>query len=93
MRSVWKFPIPLEDHPTIPMPVGAVPLHVGVQRGEPFLWALVDPQERARRHYQFRLAGTGHGIEDHHFSYDHLTHVGTFQMEGGALVFHLFMFP
>jgi hypothetical protein len=59
-------------------------LDVQVQHGQPQLWALVDlsaPQQW--RH--FAAVGTGHGIEDRIVG-----HVGSFQLEGGLLVFHVF---
>jgi histone acetyltransferase (RNA polymerase elongator complex component) len=86
MFSVWKYPIPCEDNIKIAMPRGAQLLSVQAQGGEePCLRALVqtdaEPVER-----RFRLAGTGHPIK----SVEGLNFVGTFQMRGGALVFHLF---
>lgn len=93
MHSVYKYPIPIEDTFTISMPAGATVLTVQTQqssqdvwRGEagPNIWVLVDPTAlHEPRH--FRLAGTGHPIEEKLGRY-----VGTFQLSGGQLVFHLF---
>ena len=84
MRTVWKFPFQAADHQDIEMPQGAKILHIDVQGDTPCLWALVDPSRpREKRH--FRLAGTGHPIEE-----DTGIHVGSFMMMGGVLVFHLF---
>lgn len=90
MRRVYKYGIRIEDDIVLTLPRGAEILHVDVQRNpadEPedaFVWALVDPSaEQVDR--RFRLAGTGHGLPD-----DDLTHIGSFLMMGGALVFHLF---
>jgi len=85
MKFVWKFPIPVDDIVTVDMPRGAKILHVAEQRGVPHLWALVTQGEPLERR-TFRFAGTGHPIEDRHAE----TFVGTFTMQGGALVFHLF---
>jgi len=50
----------------------------------PQLWAYVDPTEpRVTR--KFRIIGTGHPIAT-----DPGDYIGTFQMGGGALVFHVF---
>lgn len=90
MLKIWKYPIPVQDDIQIEMPKGARVLTVQRQGdlpefGGPCLWALVNPEAK-KEIRQFRLAGTGHPI-DHA---EKLTYIGTFQMEGGALVFHLF---
>ncbi|MFA6031153.1 MAG: hypothetical protein WC969_14955 [Elusimicrobiota bacterium] len=85
VTTIWKFPVKIEDRFVVEMPRGAKVLSVAAQRGEPFMWAFVDPAlPRARR--VFRCAGTGHpvgGIAGSVF-------VGTFQLESLGLVFHLF---
>jgi hypothetical protein len=81
-KAIWKFPVELTDSPTIKMPAGAKPLHFALQDNQPTLWALVTPSMPLNYH-MFRLAGTGHPIEE-----DGLTYVGTcFQ---GPFVWHLF---
>ena len=83
MHSVFKYPVPFADHFNVETHEGARPLSVQIQRGEPQVWMLVDtkaPKVRKR----FRLAGTGHPIRDA------VLFVGTFQVDGGTLVFHLF---
>ena len=68
------------------MPRSARILDVQVQHGEVCIWALVDPDEgNETRH--FSVFGTGHEIHDSDHAY---IYIGTFQLEGGALVFHLF---
>ncbi len=87
MLSVWKFPLEIEDEFSIDMPVGARVLHVGLQGDTPTVWCLVNPKARLMP-VPFILMGTGHPIlESVAKTY---THVGTFQMAGGLLVFHLF---
>jgi hypothetical protein len=49
------------------------------------MWALVNP-EASKEKRRFELYGTGHDVPES----DGLIHVGTFQMQDGALVFHLF---
>lgn len=82
--AVWKYPIPLEDWPELPMPLGADVLCVQMQGDMPCLWARVDP-DAAKTIRQFRWAGTGHQLTP-----DVGRYVGSVQMMGGALVFHLF---
>jgi hypothetical protein len=80
MRTMWKFPVPLSDTFVLNMPRHAIPLHVDVQAGAPYLWALVEttaPNEERR----FCLAGTGQEVPR-----DGL-YLGTFQH--GPFVFHV----
>ena len=80
---VWKFPFPIMDDLEFQMPVGAKVLTVDMQGANPAMWVLCDPTAKLETR-RFRVAGTGHNI-DYPVSY-----IGTFQMRGGALVFHLF---
>lgn len=56
---VWKFAL----HPGKPvmMPRQSFPLSVGQQNGQPFLWALVEP-DSPREARDILVAGTGHGF-------------------------------
>jgi hypothetical protein len=59
-------------------------LDVQLQHGDPQLWALVDVSATPQwRH--FVTVGTGWEIPERIVG-----HVGSFQVEGGALVFHVF---
>lgn len=86
--EIWKFPLsaPTADSVAIMMPVGAEVLCVQVQHGRPCIWARVNPDAVffARR---FCVFGTGHSIPPDD---GRLRYVGTFQLEDGQLVFHLF---
>ncbi len=84
-KTVWKFPLPITDHVSIPMPRGAKILHVEAQDDQPHIWALVDSlAELVPRH--FKVFGTGHPIDDEiHVG----QHVGTLQLRNG-LVWHVF---
>lgn len=92
MHAIHKYPIPVEDYFDIDMPAHATILTVqtqrigqgGLAREVPCIWAKVDPANPPHPR-KFRLAGTGHPIEE---SVGH--YVGTFQLSGGELVFHLF---
>ncbi|MBA7614272.1 hypothetical protein ES703_21535 [subsurface metagenome] len=88
MLTIYKYPIPIEDHFTLELPKDARILTVQIQRGTPQLWAVVDPEaEKEIRH--FRLSGTGHPLGGSDFL-KMSNYIGTFQIENGALVFHLF---
>lgn len=73
------------DVQTIDLPHGAQVLSVQVQDGSPYIWACVNPSAKSEPR-QFRLYGTGHPIEGDCL----LKFIGTFQLFGGRLVYHLF---
>jgi hypothetical protein len=84
ISRVYKFPLTLGDWASVPMPGGADVLCVQVQNGEPFLWARITVgSPPIVRH--FRIAGTGHDLGSNVGRY-----IGTFQLAGGGLVFHVF---
>jgi 3-phenylpropionate/cinnamic acid dioxygenase small subunit len=87
MNRVLKYPIPLEDHFSLTLPRRAKILSFQTQHDQPQVWALVNPEESRIEDRQFRLAGTGHAIEERE---DDLHYIGSCQMMGGALVWHLF---
>ncbi len=82
--TIWKFPVPVADSFAVNMPVGARLLSVQVQHGEPVMWALVDPAASMELR-RFHVYGTGHPVGSEAGEF-----VGTFQIHGGSLVFHLF---
>lgn len=83
--TIWKFPLAIADEQIIEWPEINRPLAVQVQNGTPCLWLLVDPEARKIR-VRVRIFGTGHpGIIPSDL------YVGTFQIHGGNLVFHVFL--
>lgn len=84
MRTIYKYPIPLCDTSYIELPQNAQVLTVGVQYGDLYLWAAVDPEEPLRK-WKFSVYGTGRQIPDNPGKY-----LGTVQLNGGAFVFHVF---
>ena len=82
MSRVYKYEIPMRDLGGISMPQGAEILHVAEQHGVPCLWARVDP-EAPMEDVALSVRGTGHDGADGE-------HVGSFFMQGGDLVFHVF---
>jgi len=87
MRTIHKYAVDARGEFTLLLPLDARILSVQTQgaAGRPQMWVLVNPcaPPQVRK---FRLFGTGHPVE----SNDDLEYVGTFQMEDGNLVFHLF---
>ena len=86
MKRVYKYSVPMKDKFYIEMPKGAEILCVQVQHERPHIWALVDPSEEIQR-FIFRLAGTGGDIDDKLV----LKYIGTFQMDDGIFIGHLFL--
>jgi hypothetical protein len=83
VKTIWKYQIKTTDLQSIEMPEGAEVLCVQLQAGSPCLWVLVDPRQPSVAR-QFRVHGTGHPVESVG------RYVGTYQLHGGALVFHVF---
>jgi len=87
MLTIYKWAIPIEDHFILELPKIAKILTVQTQKGTPQLWAIVDSEMKKETRY-FRLSGTGHPLGEDYLRI--INYIGTFQMENGALVFHLF---
>ncbi len=85
MKSIWKFPLKVTDEQTISIPKDYQPLDVQVQNGEPCFWAKVNP-ESPKVELTLVTRGTGHEIPDGVVE----DYIGTYQMAGGALVWHVF---
>lgn len=83
--TIYKYPLKVTDWQFVTMPENAKILCVQMQYGEPCLWAMVDP-DAVPKMRKIHIFGTGHPIS----SDLNLTHIDTFQMHEGALVFHVF---
>lgn len=86
MTTIWKYPLEVKDELTVRMPRGARPLCVQVQNGVPCLWALVDSDASDPEDVRLAWRGTGHDCAG-------LTvreYVGSVQLFGEKLIFHLF---
>jgi len=87
MKTIWKFEFKVQDDIKIEMPIGSEILTVQEQEGQSCLWALVDP-DYSTEIRRFDLFGTGHPINENIVT--SRKYIGTFQMESGKFVFHLF---
>ncbi len=84
--KIFKYTVPVSDDDTVMMPQGADVLSVQTQNGVPVMWAVVDEKAKPLVPHRFYVRGTGHNMGTaigHRF-------IGTFQLSGGSLVFHLF---
>jgi hypothetical protein len=85
VKAIWKFPLQLTNRQTIAMPPSAEVLCVQPQNGRPCLWALVHDIDVPAYDRTFSMYVTGE-------IWGAITgeYVGTFQLNGGELVFHIF---
>lgn len=83
MKSTWKYPLSITDRQIVSMPQGAQILTVQVQHDTPCLWALVN-SENPLQARGIQIFGTGHPASNAG------EYIGTFQVAGGSLVFHVF---
>jgi hypothetical protein len=81
---IWKWPLIVADLQSVALPEGAKLLSLQAQGDMPQLWALVD-ERAAIEHRTFATYGTGNPIPS-----DPGAYVGTYQIRGGTLVFHVF---
>lgn len=92
MRTIWKFEIPIEDNFELPIPMPAEFLAVQSQGERVQAWFVVDDhQETVVK--RFLLRGTGHPFPEHAerpSGRKPCQYLGTVQLHGGGLVFHLF---
>ena len=87
MSTIYKYPIQ-PGLTVLELPRGAQVLTVQMQGDRPFLWARLDTRQPLERR-TFEVFGTGDGMPDD----PRLMYVATFQMDGGALVWHVFEWP
>jgi DNA-directed RNA polymerase subunit RPC12/RpoP len=85
-RKIFKYPLhcPIDDKIEILMPEGSKILTVKTQGETPFIWAIVDTSAPSTIR-RFCVRGTGHIFKGNEGKY-----IGTFQLDNGKLVFHLF---
>ena len=84
MATIYKYAFEVTDHVSIAMPEGADLLCVQTQGHTQCIWAIVNPDLPLETR-RFRVYGTGHPLDETPGIY-----VGTFQLMGGSLVFHVF---
>jgi hypothetical protein len=88
MRAVYKYPFPLRDKFTMVRPMGSKVRHVGMQptEGLPHMWLELDPSDSGLLNHlhTYHVIGTGRPVPEY------MTHVATFMVDGGRLVWHLY---
>lgn len=84
---IYKFPLIVTDvqEHVVPGLVGVQGiLSVQVQRGVPCVWMVVN-EDLSARTVRFRIIGTGHAMVENRGAF-----LGTFQLEDGHFVGHVF---
>jgi hypothetical protein len=84
-KTIWKFQLAIFDTQVIKVPLGSKLLTIQSQGGNACLWVLCDGNNPLIEQRKIALYGTGHLLPDKCGEY-----IATFQMGGGALVFHAF---
>ena len=85
MESIWKFSIAVTDDQEVEMPEGARIVTVQAQKGSLYLWAIVEPSAPMKKR-RIKVVGTGHPKD----ALSNLVYIGSAQMAGGTLVWHVF---
>lgn len=87
MKSVYKYILDTRtDNPIINLPIGTEILYAREQYDNVCVWALVDKNEGLTYPVMFRVAGTGHPIDD-----DISKYIGSAHLDGGSLIIHVFL--
>lgn len=86
MKTIYKYQLETTGAQLIEMSMGAEILTVQTQNEVPCVWVMVD-LDLAKIQYAFRIFGTGHPIEEGFKG----KYIGTYQLRGGALVFHVYL--
>lgn len=85
MKTIYKYRIEIHDSIEVMMPQGAKILTVQEQHGMATIWAIVDT-DRTDVKRVLQIVGTGHDLTDRIMG----DYIGTFQIDSGNLVFHVF---
>jgi len=85
-KRIYKYPIPVSDEQIIRLPFGYRIISVQVQGLIPTIWAIVDDEQPMMVDVKVKTFVTGQELPDHHF----LNYHGTYQLQGGNLVYHVF---
>ena len=83
MTKIFKYPIKIQQKQEISVPIGVVPIHVGLDpTGEPCIWCVVEIG-RPTIDMSIIIIGTGHEMPS-----EIKVHIGSFVQ--GPYVWHVF---
>ena len=86
MKKIFKYHLP-EIETTIELPEGYKILSLHEQKGNVYVWVLVDPNITTFKKATFKIFGTGQEINN----VDNMDYVGTVFLDNGMFVFHVFL--
>lgn len=87
-KTIYKYQLKVEGIQKIELPTGSKILTVQNQAETACMWCLIDRDIETKETRVIEILGTGHDVFD-----DEITerkYINTFQLQGGALVFHAF---
>lgn len=87
MKTIYKYQLAVTDQNIINIPQGSEILCVQIQGEAPCLWVLVDTEEKPED-VLIETFGTGHEIPTD-MGIDR-AYIGTYQIMGGAQIYHVF---
>ncbi len=87
-KTIFKYPLRIEDEQTFAVPVGTRALSVQFQDNSLCLWAMVEA-DSVHVTAGVSIRGTGHPCDD----LDSENYIGTVQQEDIGLVWHVFFYP
>lgn len=84
MKTIYKYQLDVTDVQTLHIPKNSKILNIQTQKNTPCIWALIDTDNDIEDR-KFAIYGTGNECSSCYEEY-----IGTFQIENGSLVFHVF---
>jgi len=84
MITIYKYPLLMTDQQQLYLPGGSEILCVQVQHEQPCIWVRQETTNSSV-YRTLRTYGTGHQMQSPSEKY-----IGTYQLSGGQLVFHVF---
>lgn len=85
MKTVYKYSLDITNEQVLALPVGAVILSVANQHEGIVMYALVDKNVKGLQGQKIYIHGTGHEVYG-----ENLAFIGTVELLGGRLMFHVF---
>ena len=88
MKTIWKYPLEIKNTQSIDIPKGSNLLSVQTQNEVPCLWVFIHNSSAELETIKLRTIGTGLEITKEDFTPDNF--IGTYQLENGRRVLHVF---
>lgn len=87
--KIFKYELKITDRCVINMPENAIILNLQVINEKPYIYAAIN-ESNAMVERTFMTFGTGHILPLDSMLDDGFDYIGTYQLQGGDLVFHVF---